>query len=88
MNESHTVVTRDGWLKARLTLLAKEKEFTRLRDQLSKERRELPRERVDKQYIFDGPNARQTLPELFEDRTQLIVCHFMFGSDWEVGALS
>jgi len=85
MNEHHRVVTPDEWLEARMELLAKEKEFTRLRDQLSEQRRELPWERVDKQYVFDGPKGKETLGELFEGRSQLIVYHFMFGPDCEAG---
>jgi predicted dithiol-disulfide oxidoreductase (DUF899 family) len=85
MNEYHRVVTPDEWLKARLELLAKEKEFTRLRDQLSQQRRELPWERVEKQYIFDGPDGRETLVQLFGGRSQLLVYHFMFAPDWEAG---
>jgi predicted dithiol-disulfide oxidoreductase (DUF899 family) len=83
--ESHKVVSADHWLKARLELLAKEKEFTRLRDELSQQRRELPWERVDKEYIFEGTNGRETLAQLFENRSQLIVYHFMFAPDWEAG---
>ena len=85
MNEHHRVVTPEEWLKARLELLAKEKEFTRLRDQLSQQRRELPWERVDKKYEFDGPNGKETLVELFDSRSQLIVYHFMFAPDWDAG---
>src|SRR5712691_8819498 len=85
MDEHHKVVSADEWLKARLELLAKEKEFTRLRDQLSQQRRELPWERVEKQYVFDGPNGKETLAQLFENRSQLVVYHFMFGPDWEAG---
>ena len=85
MNEHHRVVTPQEWLKARLDLLAKEKEFTRLRDQLSQQRRELPWERVDKQYVFDGPNGKETLADVFENRSQLLVYHFMFAPDWEAG---
>lgn len=85
MNESHNVVTADEWLKARTDLLAKEKEFTRLRDELSEQRRKLPWERVNKQYLFEGPNGKESLAELFENRSQLIVYHFMFGPDWEAG---
>ena len=85
MNEPHKVVTADEWLKARIALLAREKEFTRLRDQLSEQRRELPWERVDKEYIFEGPNGRETLAQLFDKRSQLIVYHFMFAPDWEAG---
>ncbi len=69
--EGHKVVSKDQWVSARKQLLAKEKEFTRLRDQLSQQRRELPWERVDKQYIFEGPNGKETLADLFAGRSQL-----------------
>jgi predicted dithiol-disulfide oxidoreductase (DUF899 family) len=82
------VVGRDEWLKARKALLAAEKEFTRLRDELSRKRRELPWERVTKRYVFEGPAGRETLEALFEGRSQLIVYHFMLGPDWEVGCKS
>jgi predicted dithiol-disulfide oxidoreductase (DUF899 family) len=85
MDQHHRVVTPDAWLKARLKLLAKEKEFTRLRDQLSQQRRELPWERVEKQYVFDASEGKDTLAELFENRSQLLVYHFMFAPDWEAG---
>jgi predicted dithiol-disulfide oxidoreductase (DUF899 family) len=85
MEEHHKVVSADEWLKARLELLTKEKEFTRLRDQLSQQRRELPWEPVDKQYVFDGPSGKETLAQLFENRSQLVVYHFMFDPDWEAG---
>ncbi|MBV8452390.1 MAG: DUF899 domain-containing protein [Deltaproteobacteria bacterium] len=85
MDANHKVVSANEWLKARLELLAKEKEFTRLRDQLSQRRSDLPWERVDKQYVFEGPNGRETLAQLFENRSQLVVYHFMFAPDWEVG---
>jgi len=82
---SHQIVTSDEWIQARKRLLAKEKEFTRLRDQLSRERRELPWEPVTKPYVFEGPDGKQTLPQLFDGRSQLIVYHFMYGPDWEAG---
>jgi predicted dithiol-disulfide oxidoreductase (DUF899 family) len=85
MTQHHKIVSADEWLNARLALLAKEKEFTRLRDQLSQQRRELPWERVDKEYIFEGPDGRESLAQLFENRSQLIVYHFMFAPDWETG---
>jgi predicted dithiol-disulfide oxidoreductase (DUF899 family) len=75
--DPHKIVSRDQWLIARKALLAREKEFTRLRDQLSAERRELPWVRVEKRYIFDTPQGKQTLADLFEGRSQLIVKHFM-----------
>src|SRR5258708_1730444 len=81
--ESHRVVSRDQWIEERKGLLAKEKEFTRLRDQLSRERRELSWVRVDKQYVFEGANGKQSLSELFEGRQQLIVYHLMFDPSWE-----
>ena len=84
----HNVVTREQWLEARTALLAKEKEFTRLRDELSRQRRALPWERVEKAYVFEGPRGRETLADLFRGRSQLIVYHFMFGPDWKEGCPS
>jgi len=81
----HKVVTSDEWIEARKQLLIKEKEFTHLRDQLNQLRRELPWEAVSKQYVFDGPDGKQTLAELFDGRSQLVVYHFMFGPQWEAG---
>lgn len=86
--ETHKVVPHSEWLEARQQFLAEEKEFTRLRDQLSRQRRDLPWERVDREYVFDGPNGKETLSDLFAGRSQLIVYHFMFGSDWEAGCPS
>jgi predicted dithiol-disulfide oxidoreductase (DUF899 family) len=86
--ESHRVVSQNEWIEARKQLLTKEKEFTRLRDQLSRQRRELPWERVEKAYVFEGPNGRETLSDLFEGRHQLVVYHFMFDADWEAGCKS
>jgi predicted dithiol-disulfide oxidoreductase (DUF899 family) len=83
--ESHRVVANDEWVEARKALLLKEKEFTRRRDQLSQERRDLPWEAVTKEYVFDGPSGRETLGQLFEGRSQLIVYHFMFDPSWDVG---
>ena len=85
MSTTHPIVSRNEWIEARKELLAKEKAFTRLRDELSKERRALPWEPVTKAYVFEGPQAKETLPELFDGRSQLIVYHFMFGADWEAG---
>src|SRR5271167_3451545 len=86
--QEHHVVSPNQWISARKQLLAKEKEFTRLRDELSRQRRELPWEKVDKQYAFDGPNGRVTLADLFDGRSQLIVYHFMFGPGWKEGCPS
>jgi predicted dithiol-disulfide oxidoreductase (DUF899 family) len=82
------VVSRDEWLAARKRHLAREKEFTRLRDQLSAERRDLPWVKVDKAYVFDGPDGKETLAELFGGRSQLIVYHFMLGPGWGEGCKS
>jgi predicted dithiol-disulfide oxidoreductase (DUF899 family) len=84
----HRVVSQEDWLAARRQLLRKEKEFTRLRDQLSAERRELPWLRVEKEYVFDGPDGKETLADLFDGRSQLMVYHFMFGPGWEQGCPS
>jgi predicted dithiol-disulfide oxidoreductase (DUF899 family) len=84
----HAIVSRAEWLEARTAHLAREKEFTRVRDRLSAERRALPWVKVDKAYVFDGPAGRVTLPDLFDGRHQLIVYHFMFGPGWEEGCPS
>jgi predicted dithiol-disulfide oxidoreductase (DUF899 family) len=81
----HSVVGHDEWVDARKALLAKEKEFTRARDELSRQRRELPRARVDKEYVFDGAEGRKTLADLFDGRSQLVVYHFMFPPEWDEG---
>jgi predicted dithiol-disulfide oxidoreductase (DUF899 family) len=77
--QPNRIVSRDEWLEARKQLLAKEKELTRLRDQLSADRRALPWVRVEKEYVFDGPDGKVTLAELFDGRSQLFVKHFMMG---------
>ena len=84
MND-HQVVSREEWAESRRRFLAKEKEFTRLRDELSKERRELPWERVEKRYVFEGPGGKLTLPDLFAGKSQLVVYHFMFAPDSDTG---
>ena len=82
------VVSPAEWLASRKEFLAKEKEFTRLRDDLSRLRRELPWEKVEKNYVFEGPNGTETLAQLFDGRSQLIVYHFMFGPGWKEGCPS
>src|SRR5215470_8303725 len=82
------VVSHTEWLAARTEFLKKEKELTRLRDELSKKRRELPWEKVEKKYIFDGPNGKESLAGLFAGRSQLLVYHFMLGPDWVEGCPS
>src|ERR1035438_7253329 len=86
--ENPKVTSPAQWLAARKELLAKEKEFTRLRDEISRQRRELPWEQVEKKYVFDGPGDKETLADLFDGRSQLIVYHFMFGPDWVEGCQS
>ena len=76
------------WLTARKELLKKEKEFTRLRDDISRLRRELPWEKVEKDYVFEGPTGKVALTELFRGKSQLVVYHFMFGPGWEAGCPS
>ena len=83
-----SVVSKAEWLEARIALLIREKEFTRLRDEMSRERRELPWEKVEKQYTFQGPKGKESLAELFDGRSQLIVYHFMFGPGWKEGCPS
>jgi len=85
--QPHQIVSRDQWIAARRQLLVKEKELTRLRDQLSAERHALPWVKIEKPYIFDGPHGKETLADLFDGRSQLIVKHFMFGPDWQEGCV-
>jgi len=77
------VVSREQWVQARLQLLEQEKELTRRRDALNAERRRLPMVRMEKDYVFDGPEGQVTLAGLFGDRSQLITWHIMFGPDWD-----
>ena len=84
----HKIVSQNEWLNARKALLAKEKEFTRVRDQLSAARRELPWTPVEKSYVFDGANGKESLTDLFGGKSQLIVYHFMLGPGWVQGCPS
>ena len=83
--EPRRIVSRAEWLEARKQHLAREKEFTHLRDRLTAERRNLPWVRVEKPYVFDGANGKVSLAELFEGRSQLVVQHFMLGPGWKEG---
>jgi predicted dithiol-disulfide oxidoreductase (DUF899 family) len=83
-----TVVSRAEWLTARKELLTKEKAFTRARDALSAERRRLPMVKIDKPYVFEGPDRPVTLLDLFDGRRQLIIYHFMFEPGWDEGCPS
>jgi predicted dithiol-disulfide oxidoreductase (DUF899 family) len=82
---SPRIVSRREWLEQRKALLAKEKEFTRLGDRLAAEKRSLPWVKVEEDYLFDAPEGKQTLAQLFGNKNQLLVYHFMFGPDWEEG---
>ncbi|RLA45616.1 MAG: DUF899 domain-containing protein [Gammaproteobacteria bacterium] len=82
------IVSRQDWLVARKEHLVKEKELTRLRDELSQQRRELPWVKVEKDYIFGTLNGKQSLTDLFEGYSQLIIYHFMYGPDWQEGCPS
>lgn len=82
------VVSPEDWLAARRRLLRREKELSKLRDELSRERRKLPCTRVEKEYVFEGPQGKLTLADLFDGRSQLIVYHFMLGPGWKEGCPS
>jgi predicted dithiol-disulfide oxidoreductase (DUF899 family) len=82
---NHVVVSKAEWLEARRKLLEKEKEQTRLNDELSALRRALPWVAVEKEYVFDTPDGKKSLADLFGGRSQLIVYHFMFGPGWKEG---
>ena len=86
--DNHRIVSKDEWLAARSALLKKEKEFTVLRDKLGQQQRDMPWVSVDKEYLFLGPNGKQTLSDLFDGRTQLIVYHFMYDPNWDAGCPS
>jgi len=86
--QSHKVVSQKEWMEARNQHLEMEKELTRLRDELSAQRRNLPWVRVDKEYAFEGTNGKESLRQLFSGKSQLIIQHFMFAADWEAGCKS
>jgi len=77
--ESHRIVSREQWLEERTALLAKEKAFTRMRDELNAQRRALPWVKIEKEYVFDAPEGEVTLAQLFDERGQLFIKHFMMG---------
>jgi predicted dithiol-disulfide oxidoreductase (DUF899 family) len=84
---THQIVSEDKWISARKQLLLKEKELTRMQDEVNQLRRELPWVRVEKSYVFDTPNGRQSLAQLFDGRSQLVVYHFMFAPGWAAGCV-
>jgi predicted dithiol-disulfide oxidoreductase (DUF899 family) len=87
MNPSK-ILSKAEWLVARKDLLTREKELTRLRDEVSRHRRELPWVKVEKEYLFDGPDGKETLADLFNGRSQLVIYHFMLGPGWGEGCKS
>ena len=82
------IVSNDEWLEARKALLADEKKMTKARDRLSTKRRKLPMVKVETDYVFEGPEGKRSLLDLFDGRRQLIVQHFMFDPSWEDGCPS
>lgn len=88
MLENHAVVSHEAWAEAHRRLIEKEKALTRARDALSRERRALPWERIEKDYVFDGPDGKETLSDLFAGRSQLVVYQFMFAPEWDAGCKS
>jgi predicted dithiol-disulfide oxidoreductase (DUF899 family) len=84
----HLIVSHEEWIEARERFLAKEKAFTHLRDELSRERQALPWERVEKHYVFESEKGKETLADLFGKYNQLIIYHFMFDPDWDLGCKS
>jgi len=83
--QPHRIVTTAEWLAARKALLVREKQATKLRDQVNAERLALPWVKVEKHYVFDTPAGRKSLRELFDGRSQLMVYHFMLGPGWSAG---
>ena len=84
----HKIVTQTEWLDARRALLEREKAFTKERDALTRARQELPWVRIETDYVFDGPDGKEALSDLFDGRSQLIIYHFMYGADWDEGCPS
>ena len=83
--KEHKVVSEKQWLAARKKLLTEEKKFSKLRDKLNRKRRDLPWVKVEKDYVFEGPDGRETLSDLFNGKSQLVTYHFMFGPGWGEG---
>lgn len=85
MPERHKIVSHEAWLDARRKFLRKEKAFTQARERLSRDRRNLPWERVEKQYVFVGPDGKESLSHVFAGKHQLVVYHFMYPPEWDAG---
>ncbi|MEY9713668.1 putative dithiol-disulfide oxidoreductase (DUF899 family) [Bradyrhizobium elkanii] len=86
--QQHKIVSREEWITARKALMIGEKELTQAREALSRQRRELPWVKVDKDYVFDGPGGKMTLGDLFKGRPQLVVQHVMFAPEWDAACKS
>jgi predicted dithiol-disulfide oxidoreductase (DUF899 family) len=86
--QTHQIVSREEWIAARKAHMAREKELTQAREALSQARRDLPWVKVDKDYVFDGPDGQVTLAELFKGRPQLVVQHVMFAPEWDAACKS
>jgi predicted dithiol-disulfide oxidoreductase (DUF899 family) len=84
----HAIVSPEEWITARKSLLDKEKQLRKQMDEVAKMRLNLPWERLEKNYVFEGSKGKQSLPELFDERSQLLIYHFMFGPDWKEGCPS
>src|SRR6202521_1188873 len=84
---SGSIVSREEWIGARKQLMAMEKDLTKLQDEVSRKRREMPWVKIEKEYVFDTPDGKKTLADLFDGRSQLIVYHFMFGPGWKAGCV-
>src|SRR6266478_1387404 len=85
IDKAHRIASHEEWITARKALLAKEKKFTHARENLAEERRALPWEKVDKEYVFEGPNGKETLSDLFGENSQLVIYQFMFAPEWAEG---
>lgn len=85
--QAHKTVSREEWLEARRALLAQEKELLKAKDALREQTRALPWVKVDKEYVFEGPNGKETLSDLFAGRSQLVIRHFMLGPGWKEGCI-
>ena len=86
--QQHKIVSREEWIAARKALMTREKELTQAREALSRQRRELPWVKVDQDYVFDGPDGKVTLGDLFKGRPQLVVQHVMFAPEWDAACKS
>ena len=85
---NHKIVSHEEWIRRRKALLEKEKEWSKLQDELTRKRMDLPWEEVHKNYVFDAPEGEKSLADLFGENSQLITYHFMLGPGWDEGCKS